>query len=184
MRGFKVRKAAQVAAFFAIAEGGSINVLKLVKLVYLADRLFMKKYDCPILNDHLVSMPHGPVNSMTYSYIDGCEDGRENWDAFISDRANHIVALANPSITKDDLDELSKAELRVLSAVATEFKHKDGYWMRNYTHQYCPEWEDPHGSSAPIPYERVLKYLGKKHPSEIAENIETERKLDRILVAG
>ena len=184
MSGFKVRKAAQVAAFFAKAEGGSINVLKLVKLIYLADRRFLEKYDCSILNDQLVSLPHGPVNSMTYSYIDGFQDRRDDWDTFITDREHHNVALANPDLELDDLDELSKAELKVLKEIATKFRNYDGFRLRNYTHRHCPEWEDPHGSSNPIPYERLLKHLGKRHSIEIAGNIEAERELDRLLAAG
>jgi len=57
---FKVRKAAQVGAYFAFQQGGSINLMKLVKLVYLANRNAMAKYDYPIFDDHMVSMPHGP----------------------------------------------------------------------------------------------------------------------------
>ena len=51
--GYNVRKAAQVVAFFAIRQGGRINVLKLSKLVYLSDRAFVEKYDVPILYDKL-----------------------------------------------------------------------------------------------------------------------------------
>ena len=183
MSGFKIRKAAQVAAYFAKAEGGSIDVLKLVKLIYLADRRFLEKHDCSILNDRLVSMPHGPVNSLTYSYVDGFQDRRDDWDSFITDRENHKVELFNPELEIDDLDELSKAEFRVLKEIATKFKNYSGFQLRDYTHRHCPEWEDPHGSSAPIPYERLLKHLGKRRSTEIAETIETERELDRLLAA-
>jgi uncharacterized phage-associated protein len=70
---FNRRKAAQVAAFFARAEGGRINVLKLVKLIYLADREFVLRHGEPMLDDRWVSMPHGPVNSGTYDMIQGMQ---------------------------------------------------------------------------------------------------------------
>lgn len=181
MKGFKVRKSAQVAAFFAKAEGGSIHVLKLVKLIYLADRRFMEKYDCPILNDRFVSMGHGPANSMTLSYINGCEDRRADWDEFISDRADYKITLSNPDLELEDLDELSNAEIKVLSEIASKFKKWTRYRVRDYTHKNCPEWEDPGGSSTPIPYERILKFLGKKNFSAIAESIESELVIDRLL---
>jgi uncharacterized phage-associated protein len=184
MRGFKVRKAAQVVAYFAIAEGGAINVLKLTKLVYLAEREFVRRYDALMLNDRLVSMPHGPVNSMTYNYIDGCEDQRADWDRFVSDRANHDVAVADPALSVHDLDELSEAELGVLGDVYAQFRAYSGFQLRDYTHQHCPEWEDPQGSSAPIPLERLLKFLNKPKAAEIARAIEAERALDRTLAAG
>jgi uncharacterized phage-associated protein len=183
MKGFKVRKAAQVVAYFAIAEGGRINVLKLIKLVYLAEREFVRRYDALILNDRLVSMPHGPVNSMTYNYIDGCEDRREDWDRYVSARADHIVAVADPALTADDLDELSEAELGVLGDIYAQFRGFNGFQLRDYTHEHCPEWEDPNGSSAPIPVERLLKFLNKPRAAEIARAIEAERALDRALAA-
>jgi uncharacterized phage-associated protein len=180
-QGFNIRKAAQVAAFFAKNSGGSINVLKLVKLMYLADREFMKRFDLPMLWDRLVSMPHGPVNSETYSFIDGQFTDAENWDAFISDRNNHNVGLANPATKDEDLDELSEADFEVLAATWATFGYMEPWQIRNYTHDHCPEWEDPDGSSNPIPYERVLKFLGKARSADTAEMIESQRQLSRVL---
>ena len=56
MYGYKERKAAQTAAFFALRSGGSINILKLAKLLYLAERESMEKFDEPLFYDRLVSM--------------------------------------------------------------------------------------------------------------------------------
>lgn len=179
--GYKVRKAAQVAAFFACKSGGTINVLKLAKLLYLADREFMDQHDMPILFDKLVSMPHGPVTSMTYNYVNGYEDSRDGWSEFVDDRAGYKLGLARPDITVDDLDELSRAELRVLNATWEKFGAMQPFELRDYTHQHCPEWEDPNGSSTPIPYQRVLKFLGKEHSVEIESEIESLRSLDESL---
>lgn len=179
--GYNIRKAAQVAAFFASKSGGAINVLKLAKLVYLADREFLKKYDLPILFDKLVSMPHGPVNSMTYNYVNGYEEERDGWSKFVNDRSGYRLGLARPDISVDDLDELSEAELDVLEAVWGQFGQMLPFQLRDYTHEHCPEWEDPHGSSNPIPYQRVLKFLGKEHSVEIESEIESLRSLDESL---
>lgn len=179
--GYNIRKAAQVTAFFAKKEGGSINVLKLAKLLYLADREFMSRYDFPILFDQLVSMPHGPVTSMTLNYINGMEEERDHWEDFVVDRAGYAVGIARPEMSIDDLDELSDAEIHVLEATWDQFGHMAPWQIRNYTHENCPEWEDPHGSSAPIPYERVLKFLRKERSAEIAEEIESQRSLDKFL---
>ena len=179
---FNPRKAAQVAAYFALAQGGTVNVLKLVKLLYLADRRFMEKYDSPILNDRLVSMPHGPVNSITLSYLDGClEDGKSLWDEFISDRANHDIGLTNEAMSHDDLDEISQAEMDVLAEIWGEFGSMTPYQIRDYTHENCLEWEDPKGSSNPIPYARVFKFLGKKDGEALAGRVQSEWMLDEML---
>lgn len=179
--GYKTRKAAQVAAFFALKQGGSINVLKLAKLLYIGDREHLSRYDLPILFDSFVSMDHGPVTSMTLDYVNGYQEDRANWDAFVSDRAGYDVGAASEKMTIDDLDELSDAEIDTLEYVWTKFGGMSKYGVRDWTHDNCGEWEDPKGSSAPIPYERVLKFLGKDHSTEIAQEIETARGLDRAL---
>lgn len=178
--GFNVKKAAQVAAYFAKRGGGTINVLKLTKLIYLADREFLSRYDMPILWDRLVSMPHGPVNSDTYAWMDGQFGENQDWDAYLSDRNNHDVALANPEVAENDLDELSEAELEILDHTWRAFGHMDRFQLRDYTHKHCPEWENPEGSSSGIPYDRVLKYLNKDHAVDTADDIESLRNLDRV----
>jgi hypothetical protein len=124
---------------------------------------------------------HGPVTSMTLSYINGLEGNRVHWEDFIEARAGHAVGIANPDLSFDDLDELSEAEIHVLEATWDQFGHMPPFEIRNYTHENCPEWEDPHGSSMPIPYERVLKFLRKEHSAEIAAEIEAQRSLDKFL---
>lgn len=172
---FNARKAAQVVAFFAMKQSGQINVLKLAKLVYLADRRFMQKYDCTILNDRLVSMPYGPVNSMTLNHINGLTVN-DQWEQFVADRAGHMVATASTSLSVSDLDELSKAEIDVLNETWSTFGSFDQFRLAEYTHQNCPEWEDPHGSARPIPYARVFKFLGKVDQAEsLQEKVLSER---------
>jgi uncharacterized phage-associated protein len=81
----------------------------------------------------------------------------------------------------DELDELSDAEIHVMEATWDQFGHMSAWEIRNWTHTNCPEWEDPDGSSTPIPYERVLKFLRKENSAEIAAEIESQRSLDQSL---
>lgn len=178
LQGFSPRKAAQVAAFFALRHGGAINILKLVKLIYLADREFTANFDRPILFDRFVSMPHGPVNSLTYNAINGYSSDPESRDQFVSDRANHKVGLTRATLSVDDLDELSEAELEVLELVWTRFGKMAPNDLVEYTHAHCPEWEDPHGSSEPIPYERVFKFLNRENSKALDANVQELRALD------
>jgi len=177
---FNTRKAAQVVAFFAGKQGGSIPVLKLAKLIYIADRMNMGKYDYPISGDRLVSMDHGPVNSITLNLINGLSLDKREWDEFVSDRADHEVA-AKRHFANEDLDELSDADVATLEEVWAAFGHMGKYAIRDWTHKHCPEWEDPNGSSNPIPYERVFKFLGKDNAEELAERVESERALRAAL---
>jgi uncharacterized phage-associated protein len=173
---YNSRKAGQIAAFFARRQGGSINILKLVKLIYLSERDFLRAYDSSMLNDHLVSMDNGPVNSRTLDKINAFS-ADNGWSDFVSDRSNHMVGLVNPAIADDDLNELSRAELKTLAGVWDQFGHMTQWQLVDYTHEHCPEWEDPHGSSNPIPYERVFKALGKQKAGELDRKIIDDRKL-------
>lgn len=179
---FNARKAAQIVAYFANMDDGNIGVMKVVKLVYLADRECMEHYGYPMLNDRLVSMPHGPVNSITYDHIGGMAGDVGEWNEFVSARANNTVGVAL-EISDDDLDELSDAELQNLSSVWDKFGHMSGWELRMWTHKNCPEWEDPDGSSDPIPHERVLKYLGHENADELADEISDERNIEVVFEA-
>lgn len=176
---FNSKKAAQVAAFFCDKQGGLIPVLKLVKLVYLSDRKFLSDFGFTITNDLHVSMPHGPVNSLTYEYVGGNRESEE-WSALISDREGHNVALARP-IGEADTDELSDAEIDVMNSVWQEFGQMGKYAIRDWTHDNCPEWEDPHGSSSPIPLERTLRFLGVENAELFAKRTDVYREFRSAL---
>ena len=178
---YNSRKAAQIAAYFAKSEGGKINILKLVKLIYLADRKFLSNFDMSMLNDDLVSMEYGPVNSRTLNRINGfVRNADDDWNAYVTDRENHFVALTKSDISDADLKELSRAELRVLKETWDAFGHMTQWELVDYTHHNCQEWEDPKGSSSPIPYERLFKALGKSEASKLNRSVA----LDRILVSA
>src|SRR5438270_9239643 len=108
--GYKVKRAAQVVAYFAQRNGGQINVSKLVNLVYLADRESLRRYDYPILYDCLVSTDHGPIDAITFNYINGLENS-ETWDRYVISRDGHKVGIIDRDITLADLDQLSRADM-------------------------------------------------------------------------
>lgn len=60
---FAHKKAAQTLNFFAIQNGGEIDKLHALKLVFFADRYHLRKYGRPITNDQYWAMKFGPVPS-------------------------------------------------------------------------------------------------------------------------
>lgn len=178
---FNERKAAQVAAFFCEKQGRNIAVLKLIKLIYLADRASMAQTGFPITNDCLVSMPHGPVNSMTLNLVDG-NVASEVWSDLLRDRSNYMIGLRRDR-SDEDIEELSELDLEILESVWKEFGHMDRWQIRDWTHNNCPEWEDPNGSCAPIPHSRVLKYLGVENPEDLAADIAEDQHVDSVFTA-
>lgn len=184
---FNERKAAQMAAFF-LQKSSRLEVLKLMKLLYLADRLAMDLYDTPISGDRMVSMPHGPVLSQTLDLMNGSRpDPDQGWQSWISDREAYQVGLApeRTQSTSEDLTALSDAEIDVLGKVWAEFGHVGKYHLVDYTHDCCAEWKDPHGSSSPITYEDIFLALGRDAVSarEAAELLESQDTVDRLFAS-
>lgn len=162
---FNEKRTAQAAAFFLHCAGGRLPLLKLMKLLYLAERESLRRYGEPISGDKAVSMPHGPVLSKTLDMMNGWGgEAQGGWNTWVEDRAGHDLALRDPSMIRSpeqDLLELSDGDLEVLESTWQEFGHMDKYALVEYTHSgACPEWEDPRGSSRPIPLSRLLKEVG------------------------
>ncbi|MCW1951238.1 MAG: Panacea domain-containing protein [Octadecabacter sp.] len=182
MYGYKERKAAQVAAFFALKEQGSINVLKLAKLLYLTERESMKRFDEPMFFDRLVSMDHGPVTSIALNQVNGLSQSNY-WDAYIAGRSGYDINSLE-GLATESLNELSKADLKILEDLWDFFGAMSQYQLRDWTHLNCPEWENPHGSSEPIPHDRVFKFLGKEHANLLSEAVLAYRAKAQMLEAS
>jgi uncharacterized phage-associated protein len=179
---FDERRAAQAAAYLLFKAGGKLSVVKLMKLLYLAERLSLQRYGEPLTGDKAVSMPHGPVLSMTLELINGARPSSLNgWDSWISDRANHTVELADLSAIRsaDDLPRLSESDVEVLQETWERFGHMEQFALVNYTHDNIPEWHDPEGSSFPISYADIFRGTGmdEKTAARLAERLEEQQRI-------
>jgi uncharacterized phage-associated protein len=158
---FNERKVAQVAAYFLLKRGGKMSHLKLMKLMYLADRQAMDQFGRSISGDQAVSMRHGPVLSQTLDLMDGdVEYSPQGWDTFISAKANHELSLVR-KFQLDELDELSPAERQILDQIFKKYGHMRRFDLVAITHK-LPEWHDPQGSMLPIATHDIFYALGKK----------------------
>lgn len=181
---FSSERVAQLAAEFTRREGGTINVIKLVKLIYLSDRASLARYGAPITYDMLVSMDHGPVPSRTLDMINGYRS--EAWDRWMTGRRDHRLSLARTEFRRDDLDELSDADLEIVEEVWREFGRMNGWELSEYTHEHCPEWRDPRGSSIPIHERAIFRALGwsREDALQAQRAIREQRALDRAFERG
>ncbi|GAV20831.1 hypothetical protein MMIC_P1806 [Mariprofundus micogutta] len=180
---FSEHKVSQMAGYFlSLCEGNSMPHLKLMKLLYLADRKSLDEYGFPISGDSVVAMPHGPVLSMTLDFINGAaKSSSGGWESWISDRSNHRVSLRSSSHTRGDFDELSDIDIDILDEIWIQFKDMGRWDIRDYTHDNCPEWEDPKGSSMPIPFRKIFEALGKSRQEAVALEARIE---DEVAIEG
>ena len=177
---FSTERVAQIAAEYSRREGGSINIIKLSKLIYLSDRISMERHGAPITYDRLVSMDHGPVPSRTLNLINGYESSE--WDRWMTGRENHQVSAVRMDFSRQDLDELSDADMEIITDIWNEFGSMDQWELSQYTHEHCPEWRNPHGSSLPIHERRIFLAFGWSRENAIRAQraIQEQRGLDRL----
>jgi uncharacterized phage-associated protein len=181
---FNERKAAQAAAYLLYRAGKPLSVLKLMKLLYLAERRSFEKYGAPMIGDRLVSMDHGPVLSRVYNHMNGEASSVDGgWEYWISDRAGHDLALRRALRSPEkELLELSDADQAVLEETWKKFGRMNQWRLRDYTHRYCPEWTDPEGSMIPMKPEDFLAAL-KFTPKQVKATLASMREQDRINAA-
>ncbi|MGH2632905.1 MAG: Panacea domain-containing protein [Tepidiformaceae bacterium] len=163
---FDGRKAAQAAAYLVQLNGGRMNYMVLIKLLYLGDRQALIDIGAPITGDRMVAMPHGPVLSRTYDLINmGAPEagGPCPWYEYLSEPADYEVKLKKAPET----DELSKYELGLLGDIYAKFGRMSKWALRDYAHT-LPEWDDPRGSSFGIDQLDILRSSGRTE-AEIAE---------------
>jgi uncharacterized phage-associated protein len=147
MQGFHFKKAVQMLTFFAHKEGGVINKMKVFKLIWLSDRLHLRKYGRPILNDIYFALPKGTIPSITKDLADNSEfltdTEKELRDKFIENSQNFFIKskLAVEKIV------FSESDLEVMNLIFNHFGNLNEFQLSDLSHQY-PEWKK---------YEHALK---------------------------
>lgn len=181
---FCEEKVAQMAAYLLSKGGGRMAYLKLMKLLYLADRESLNRYGEPLTGDRMVSMPHGPVLSKSLDLMTGNVQGHETgWDKWISDATDYDLTLKVDATSRDDYDELSNADLSIIDQIYEQYGHMSKWEIRDYTHAHCSEWIDPRGGSFTINPENVFRALGKSESSvrELSDRMKEHNRLDEII---
>ena len=180
--GFRSRKAAQMCAYFATQSGGTIEKLKLIKLIYLAERKHLFEHHHPMLFDEFYSLPHGPICSSTLNGINGMVH-EALWDEYVARNGNinGNIVVAVKAVAREDLDEISDAEMTAITEVWGEFSNMTAWQIRNYTHDNCPEYTETANARISISYRQIFEALGEEDAGGISQSISELVKLEGIL---
>src|SRR5271165_3867009 len=133
---FDPDKATEVAARFIQLEGGLINVLKLVKLIYLLERESIEKRGIPVVGGVYFSMKNGPVTSEILDLINSGQlwNCQTSWANFIAPRGpDYAVELINEPGT----DHLSIWEQELIAALYRHFGQLDQWELSQWCHENC-----------------------------------------------
>jgi uncharacterized phage-associated protein len=172
---FDEKKVTEAAAFLLELRGGPMHYIKLIKLLYIADRQAFSDWGIPISNDNYVSMDNGPVLSQTYNLI---KDGGRIWSEYISAPFGDYEVRLKTRLQKKS--RLSLAEEETLQKVFAEYGHQNRWKIVDFMHT-LPEWKNPGGSSIPISMNDILQALGEPEENiqAIISEIEQERKIEQ-----
>ncbi len=155
---FNTMKSIQAAAVLLNRHAGRMTRLRLVKLLYIADRESIAETLRPVTGDDIVAMDHGPVPTRIYRLI--CRRDAESplWDTYIEQQGDRdLVLIADPGQGK-----LSRYELGKLGEVADRYRDLKDYKIADITHDF-PEWErnqPPEGSKQDISLTDILEASG------------------------
>lgn len=181
---FQLGKATEAACLFLERSGGEINIMKLVKLMYLLDRLSLDRRGVPVAGGDYLSMRNGPVTSEVLDLLNagrlvGESDTR--WERCISDRTDHQIKLEQMPLR----EHLSDAEVALLDQVWADHGAKSQWQLVDWCHAHCAEWTPLTRGCAPISVEQIGFALGKT-PAQVQkvrhEAVELNQ-LDEIFAA-
>lgn len=149
---FDERKAAEAAAFLLSLNNSRLPYLKLIKLLYISDRISLSEYHSSITTDAYVSMKLGPVTSGILDRIKHSADYSDKgpWKSIIR-TDGYDVSLKHDFVPCF----LSEEEMDVLRYVNNRYGKYEKFDLAELTHMF-PEWQNPGNSSIPIQIEDIL----------------------------
>lgn len=182
---FDTAKALQAAAALLRRESSrSMTRLRLMKLLYMANRRMLERYGRPILHGRAVAMKHGPVPSDVYALVSGSHADEPTWGKYIRSIGPRNIKLVHDVGPLN----LSQAEIDILNEVTDEMAPYSDWDVAEFTHEYR-EWQKNYpvpteNTSHPIPLEDILEAVGMGQFAEkIVQDLKDEQAFDSIFCA-
>ena len=157
---FNIGKATEAGCLFLERAGGRMNIMKLVKLMYLLDRLSLDRRGVPVAGGDYLSMREGLVTSELLDLINAGRlfgEPDQRWEQSVSDRRNHDVKLEQMPAH----EHLSDAEAALPDEIWREHGSKEQWQLVDWCRAHCKEWIPVTNGCAPIAVEQIGMALGK-----------------------
>lgn len=144
----------------------TITRLKLMKLLWLSDRIHLNKYGRLILRDNYNALPHGPIPSQSLNY------SNTTLPDFYTVSGNNIKAIRD-----FDSKYFSGSDLEIMNYVWTTFGSKSASFLRNFSHKF-PEWirfkKELEDETLPNSYEIILDDFFENPDLKIFKDIHSQ----------
>ncbi len=163
---FDVEKAIQATGVLLRKEGKSASRIRILKLLYIADRMSLEKTGSPILGSRrLVAMKHGPLHSEMLDLINGYHIAEAAWSRHFRNVGKDVVLEEEP-----DVGKLSRHEIQLLNEIVDARLNLDDWQIVDETHQF-QEWKKHYpdleeNTSRPIPVEDLIEATGRGDDKE------------------
>lgn len=176
---FDPHKAIQAAGVLLRFERNRMSYIRLLKLLYIADRESIRETGFPLLGSKSVAMDNGPLHSDVYNLIKGVHEQTPMWSKFFSTKGYQIETVEQP-----DNGLLSQAEISRLQEISEKYApftdvdicnqmtHSFNEWVKNYRE----------GTSQPIQLEDILDAVGRSGDKEsILEDVLELEEFDKLI---
>ncbi|MBU1183698.1 MAG: SocA family protein [Proteobacteria bacterium] len=160
--------------------------IKLVKLLYLADKYHALRYGRTVTGDEYWAMDYGPVGSTAKDLLSLDKKMLSREYKLVSrllKKASEHNFVVGGSCTEDDLELLSETDREAINFVTERFGRMSSRELIAYTHKY-PEWaqhEELFASRTTkrqrIETEELLSFLDDDCMAVSEEHLETSRQL-------
>jgi len=170
---------ARIAAYLAHRIGGAVQYVKLLKLVYLADRESLKRYGHPITFDDYQALPRGPVPDDLHQVLERGEHDLPEWKdaiAVVGVGEDRVVVPRNT--IEQCIESLSASNIEILDHLVKLHGARHHKELVRYTHG-LGEWRKVRraGRGTRLTYEDILVAVGRDpaDAKEIAADIRAYR---------
>ncbi len=139
--------------------------IRVLKLLYFANRESIKDTGFPIADDKFVAMDFGMVMSNTYDCIKGKGDAATEWNKHFATEMDKFVVMEHDP----GADHLSDYAVDVLKATAKRYKYISDAQLIAATHdleEYKKNFRGGH-SSYPVSNLDILRAVGRDDAEEI-----------------
>ena len=138
-------------------QGRRLSYLRVLKLLYLAEREILAEGGIPLTGSRVVAMKDGPVLEDVYDLIRGRHPATPVWSQFIRKDQYFLEMQADPGVGK-----LSRFIVEKLEEVIARHRGNNDFEVVDETHR-LEEWRknDPGESSRVIPLSDIMAAIGR-----------------------
>jgi uncharacterized phage-associated protein len=168
----------QAAGVILRAEGKRITRLRLLKLLYIAERKCLAETGRQLIGGKMVAMDHGPLHCDILDLIKGRHPNEPLWSRYFSAHGPREVELTD----EPDVGALSRYEIDLLNRVCELHAAIDDFDLSMATHGFA-EWVETFraGTSTTIPTRLLVeRACGGEFADEIVRGINEKAAIDEF----